>query len=131
MTRTTWTEMSEARRTAMNEAERAEYDQAYAEARLAADLGERIRAARETAGLSQRELATRMGTSQAAVARLEAGGAGCHAHDSPPRRRGPRPGAQHRPSTLGIGVLVADIFSRPSTISSTERSRTGQHRATP
>ena len=76
MTRTTWTEMSEGRRKAMNEAERAEYDQAYGEARLAADVGERIRAARETAGLSQRELAARMGTSQAAVARLEAGGVG-------------------------------------------------------
>jgi HTH-type transcriptional regulator/antitoxin HipB len=76
MTRTTWTEMSEGRRKAMNEAERAEYDQAYGEARLAADVGERIRAARETAGLSQRDLAARMGTSQAAVARLEAGGVG-------------------------------------------------------
>ncbi len=76
MTRTTWTEMSEARRQAMNTAERAEYDRAYAEARLAAEVGEGIRAARETAGLSQRDLATRMGTSQAAVARLEAGGVG-------------------------------------------------------
>lgn len=76
MTRTTWTQMSEDRRMAMNGAERAEYDRAYAEARLAADVGERIRAARETAGLSQRDLATRMGTSQAAVARLEAGGVG-------------------------------------------------------
>ena len=76
MTRTTWTQMSEDRRMAMNAAERVEYDRAYAEARLAADVGERIRAARETAGLSQRDLATRMGTSQAAVARLEAGGVG-------------------------------------------------------
>src|SRR2546428_2855969 len=76
MTRTTWTEMSEGRRKAMNEAERAEYDQAYAEARLAADVGKRIRAARETAGLSQRDLAARMGTSQVVVARLEAGGVG-------------------------------------------------------
>src|SRR6266705_3229748 len=76
MTRTTWTEMNEGRRKAMNEAEWAEYDQAYGEARLAADVGERIRAARETAGLSQRDLAARMGTSQAAVARLEAGGVG-------------------------------------------------------
>ena len=42
----------------------------------AADVGERIRAARETAGLSQRDQAARMGTSQAAVARLEAGGVG-------------------------------------------------------
>ena len=76
MTRTTWTQMGEGRRKAMNQAEQAEYDRAYAEARLAADVGKRIRAARETAGLSQRDLAARMGTSQAAVARLEAGGVG-------------------------------------------------------
>src|SRR5258708_28022710 len=76
MTRTTWSQMSEGRRKAMNEAEPAECDRAYAEAKLAADVGERIRAAREAAGLSQRDLAARMGTSQAAVARLEAGGVG-------------------------------------------------------
>jgi DNA-binding transcriptional regulator YiaG len=112
LTRTTWTQVSEDRRMAMNEAERAEYDRAYAEARLAADVGERIRAARETAGLSQRDLATRMGTSQAAVARLEAGGVGgCHPDDPASRRRGPRAGAQHRPSTLGIGMLITDIFA--------------------
>ncbi len=35
-----------------------------------------MRDAREAAGLSQRELAARMSTSQAAVARLEAGGTG-------------------------------------------------------
>ncbi len=35
-----------------------------------------VRDAREAAGLNQRELAARMGTSQAAVARLEAGGVG-------------------------------------------------------
>ncbi|MEA2589386.1 MAG: Helix-turn-helix domain, partial [Actinomycetota bacterium] len=67
MTRTTWTQRSEGRRTALTEADRAESDRAYAEAKLAADVGERIRAARETAGLSQRDLAARMGTSQAAV----------------------------------------------------------------
>ncbi len=33
-----------------------------------------VRQAREAAGLSQRELARRMGTSQAAVVRLESGG---------------------------------------------------------
>ena len=42
--------------------------------RLAIDVGEKVREAREAAGLSQRELAVRMSTSQAAVARLEAGG---------------------------------------------------------
>jgi transcriptional regulator with XRE-family HTH domain len=40
------------------------------------DVGEKVRDAREAAGLSQRELAARMGTSQAAVARLEVGGVG-------------------------------------------------------
>jgi hypothetical protein len=38
MTRTTWRELSEARRQAMSRDERAEYDRAYAEARLAADV---------------------------------------------------------------------------------------------
>ena len=41
-----------------------------------AGCGERLRSAREAAGLSQRDLAKRMSTSQAAVARLEAGGVG-------------------------------------------------------
>jgi len=76
MTRTTSRELSEARRQATSRAERAAHDRAHAEARFAADVGERIRAAREAAGLSQRDLAARMGTSQAAVARLEAGGVG-------------------------------------------------------
>ena len=44
------------------------------EAKLAADVGERIHDASEAAGLSQRELAHRMGTSQAAIDRLESGG---------------------------------------------------------
>ena len=61
---------------AMSDAERAEYERAYAAAALAAEVGERVRAAREAAGLSQRELARRMGTSQAAVDRLESGGVG-------------------------------------------------------
>ncbi|HTW99600.1 MAG TPA: helix-turn-helix transcriptional regulator [Acidimicrobiales bacterium] len=50
--------------------------QAYAGARLAAEVGERVREAREAAGVSQRELARRMATSQAAIVRLEAGGVG-------------------------------------------------------
>jgi transcriptional regulator with XRE-family HTH domain len=60
----------------MTVTERKEYDRAYAEAQLAAEVGERIHAAREAAGLSQRELARRMGTSQAAIDRLESGGVG-------------------------------------------------------
>jgi ribosome-binding protein aMBF1 (putative translation factor) len=61
---------------AMTTTERAECDRAFAEAKLAADVGERIHDAREAAGLSQRELARRMGTSQAAIDRLESGGVG-------------------------------------------------------
>lgn len=76
MARTNWSELKDKRLGRMTADERAEYDQAYAEAQLAAEVGERIRTAREGAGLSQRDLAGRMGTSQAAIARLEAGGVG-------------------------------------------------------
>ena len=63
-------------RATMTVAERATFDATDGATRLAIDLGEQVRDAREAAGPSQRELATRMGTSQAAVARLEAGGVG-------------------------------------------------------
>lgn len=76
MTRAKWSELKEQQLSRMTAAERREYDRAYGEAQLAAEIGDQVREARETAGLSQRELAERMGTSQAAVARLEAGGVG-------------------------------------------------------
>ena len=76
MTRASWNEIKHRKLRGMTKAERAEYAQGYAEAKLAAEVGDRVREAREAAGLSQRELASRMGTSQAAVARLEAGGVG-------------------------------------------------------
>jgi ribosome-binding protein aMBF1 (putative translation factor) len=71
-----WKELKTKRLEAMSESERREYERAYAAAALAAEVGERVRKAREAAGLTQRELARRMGTSQAAVDRLEAGGVG-------------------------------------------------------
>ena len=74
MARVSWTELKEKRLSHMTAVERDAYERAYAEARLAAEVGERVRRAREAAGLSQRDLAARMGTSQAAIARLEAGG---------------------------------------------------------
>lgn len=74
MARTTIEELRQRRLDEMSRAERAEFDEALAAARFAIEVGEKIRAAREATGLSQRELATRMSTSQAAVARLEAGG---------------------------------------------------------
>src|SRR5947209_19986980 len=76
MTRASWNEIKNRKLGSMTKAERAEYEQGYAEAKLAAEVGDRVRQAREAAGLSQRELASRVGTSQAAVARLEAGGVG-------------------------------------------------------
>ncbi len=46
----------------------------YVRAQRAYQIGEEVRRLREAAGLSQRELAERMGSSQSVVARLEAGG---------------------------------------------------------
>jgi len=57
----------------MTSDERTVFDATYQVTQLAVDVGEKVRSAPEVAGLSQRELAARMGTSQAAVARLEAG----------------------------------------------------------
>ncbi len=76
MARSTFDEMKARRLRGMSAAERNEFDEAYAESRRAMDVGERVRQAREAAGLSQRQLAARVGTSQAAVARLEAGSVG-------------------------------------------------------
>lgn len=76
MTRLSLADLKDKKLGSMTKAERGEYDQAYAEARLAADVGERIHAARQMAELSQRELARRMGTSQAAIGRLESGRVG-------------------------------------------------------
>jgi ribosome-binding protein aMBF1 (putative translation factor) len=76
MTRSSWMQLKDEKLDAMTPVERAEYDRAFAEAKLAADVGERIHDARDAAGLSQRELARRMGTSQAAIDRLESGGVG-------------------------------------------------------
>jgi ribosome-binding protein aMBF1 (putative translation factor) len=76
MARTTIDELKKSRLAAMSTDQRAVFDATYEATRLALDVGEKVRDAREAAGLSQRELAARMGTSQAAVARLEAGGVG-------------------------------------------------------
>jgi ribosome-binding protein aMBF1 (putative translation factor) len=76
MTRRTWTDIKDARLNAMTTEERAEFNRGYRLAALQAAIGEQVRAAREDADLSQRDLAAKMGTSQAAIARLEAGGVG-------------------------------------------------------
>lgn len=46
----------------------------YQDARIAYQLGRQVRELREAHGLSQRELAERMHTTQSVIARLEAGG---------------------------------------------------------
>jgi HTH-type transcriptional regulator / antitoxin HipB len=76
MKRTTLSELKNRRVDSMTAEEKVAFDAGYESAKLAIEVGEKVRDAREAIGLSQRDLASRMGTSQAAVARLEAGGVG-------------------------------------------------------
>ena len=66
--RKTWSEVR--RRRMESPAARASYEKT----RLAYELGRKVRDLREAHGLSQRELAERMHTTQSVIARLEAGG---------------------------------------------------------
>jgi ribosome-binding protein aMBF1 (putative translation factor) len=66
--RKTWSEVR--RRRIEKPAIRATYEKA----RLAYELGRQVRELRQSHGLSQRELAERMHTTQSVIARLEAGG---------------------------------------------------------
>jgi ribosome-binding protein aMBF1 (putative translation factor) len=58
---------------AMTHEERAVYDEAYEQAGVALRLAELFYETRVAAGLSQTELARRMGTSQPVIARIEGG----------------------------------------------------------
>lgn len=55
-------------------ANKAKYDRARAAAELAGAVAEFVYAVRTRAGLTQTELARRMGTTQSSVARMESGG---------------------------------------------------------
>ena len=59
MARTTIGEVKEDNLAAMTTGERAVFEETYVATRFALDIGEKLRNAREAAGLSQRELATR------------------------------------------------------------------------
>lgn len=66
--RRSWSDVKGAR------AKSAARNRGYHDARSAFEWGERVRREREAAGLTQAELAAAIGTSQPAIARLEAGG---------------------------------------------------------
>ncbi len=76
MARTTIGEVKKGHLAATTTDQRAAFDETYGATRLALDVGEKICGAREAANLTQREVAARTRTSQAAVARLEAGDVG-------------------------------------------------------
>ena len=73
MSRSTIDQITERRLNDMRPDELAEYEEGRQAVELAFRIGSSIRELRESAGLSQRALAQRMGTSQAQVARVEAG----------------------------------------------------------
>ena len=54
--------------------DREDYDRAYATATLAGQLAALVYTLRTRAGLTQTELARRMGTTQSSIARIESGG---------------------------------------------------------
>lgn len=66
--------LRERRQATFSDADRVEYVRAYAESSLAADLAELVYTLRTEAGITQTELARRMGTTQPSIARIEAGG---------------------------------------------------------
>ena len=110
------------------------FDAAYRHASLAAQIGETVRDTREAAGLSQNELATRMGTGTTAVARIETGhsrttlaalqkvaDSSTPSPAGPPTRSADRPPnpERHTSSRSVIDVeLVSGLWRGPAQVSS-------------
>lgn len=74
MKTTPFEEIHAVRMAKLTEAERDEYDAAYDAAGVALELATLFYNTRTEAGLTQAELAARMGTSQPVIARIERGG---------------------------------------------------------
>jgi len=69
-----WDTLRANRLAGMSEERRSDYDAAYTEATLAAQLARLVYDARVSAGITQAELARRMGSHQSVVARIENAG---------------------------------------------------------
>lgn len=69
-----WREVKAEAEAKMSPEQRARYDAAALEADLALDLAEKVYNARTAAGLSQAQLARRMGTTQSVISQIEGGG---------------------------------------------------------
>lgn len=76
MTRPTIEDVKRRHLADMTAAQRAEFAETSESTRLALEVGEQVRAARRAAGLTQRELAARVGTGRAEISRVECGGTG-------------------------------------------------------
>jgi ribosome-binding protein aMBF1 (putative translation factor) len=70
---TDYEQLRAGRQAALNDDERANYSIIYAEAGLSGALAELVYRLRDEAGLTQTELARRMGSTQSSIARMEAG----------------------------------------------------------
>lgn len=69
-----WQELRQRKLASLSEADQAAYAQESAAAETRLDLAEALYRARQTAGLSQSELARRAGTTQAQISLVENGG---------------------------------------------------------